>query len=305
MKSFILFLIIIFSKSAFSQNNQSIALVHKADSLFEAKAWKASATAYTEALKANDKDGRIWYRLGAAYQEQGLYAKAIEAYQKSLEVGSAIIPPVFVRTNLAKTYSLSKDSAKTFALLTEMINNGYANFPDLNSAKEYEWLRSTRQFAAIVSKATNTAYPCSNNPHNREFDFWVGDWNVYQTGTDYQVGKQKIEKASGGCLIVENWTAIGFPNDGKSMNFISPKTNKWEQVWMGSGGGYLNYYNGEYRDGAMRYEGDGADKAGNKILFHLSYFNLAPDRLRHLLEQSKDNGKTWTTLYDFSYRRVK
>jgi tetratricopeptide (TPR) repeat protein len=303
MKSFLL-ISFIASTYCFGQDGQSI-LVRKADSLFDAGNWKASAAAYQEILKVNDKDGRIWYRLGETFKSQKLYAKAIEAYLTSRDLKPPQIPRGFINANLAKAYSLNKDSSNALDLLSEMVKNGYANFPDLDTSSEYRWIRTNQRFTKIVEGATNNAAPCLNNPKNKEFDFWVGEWNVYQTGTDYQVGKQKIEKASGGCLVIENWTAVGFPNDGKSMNFIGPKTGKWEQVWMGSGGQYLNYYNGEYRDGAMRYEGDGMDKAGNKLLFHLTYFNLGPDKLRQLLEQSTDSGKTWTTLYDFSYKRLK
>jgi len=289
--------------SIHSQNQTGILL---GDSLFEKSDWKKAIKAYEDALQIDNLNGTVWYRLGQAYENEKMYEQAIDAYKKGLEFKSALIPPVFMRTRLAKTYAISGDSTKSLDLLTDMVNNGgYGNYPDLDSSPEFKWMRSNPRFSGIVAKATTNAYPCISNPQNREFDFWVGEWNVFRRGTNYQVGKEKVEKASGGCLVIENWTAIGYPNEGKSMNFISPKTSKWEQVWMGSGGQYLNYYNGQYSDGAMRYEGDGLDKAGKKILFHLTYFNEGPNNLRQLLEQSLDEGKTWNTLYDFEYERKK
>lgn len=304
MKYAILFCLCLPATSLFSQG--TVSTFQKADSLFAAGRWKEAALAYQTGLKTAVSDGRAWYRLGAARQMAAQYPQAIEAYQKSLATPSSFIPPVFVKADLANAYARNKDSAKALDVLNDMVTgNGYGNFIDLDTASAYQWLKSNARFAAILSKATSNAYPCLNNPQNREFDFWIGEWDVFQTGTDFRVGKQRIEKASGGCAVLENWTATSVPGEGKSMNFISPKTGKWEQVWMGSGGLYLNYYNGEYKDGAMRYEGDGLDKAGKKVLFRLTYFNLGNESLRQLLERSGNGGKTWTIVYDFSYKRNK
>lgn len=273
-----------------------------ADSLFNAQQWKAATLAYQTGLKL-ENNGRAWYRLGAAFDRDGQYPAAIEAYRKGLAAPPSLVPPMFIKAALAKAYAHNRDSAMAFTVLTDMLTSGYGNFPDLDSAEAFGWLRAAPRFASLRRKAYSNAYPCLENPHNSELDFWLGDWNVYQTGSNYQVGTQHIEKVSGGCAVMENWTASAAPNEGKSMNFISPKTGKWEQVWMGSGGGYLNYYNGEYKDGAMHYEGDGTGKAGSRLLFHLTYYNEGTDKLRQVLEQSADSGKSWTAIYDFSYRR--
>lgn len=266
MKYAMLFCLCLPVKLSFSQSSSSV--FHKADSLYNARRWKEAAQAYQTGLKSETKDGRAWYRLAASYQLAAQYPLAVEAYQKSLLFSISAIPPAFIKADLAKAYAQNNDSAKALDVLNDIVvNNGYGNFVDLDTASAYRWMKSNARFSNVLSKATSNAYPCRNNPQNREFDFWIGEWTVFQTGTDYPVGKQKIEKASGGCMVLENWTATNAPGEGKSMNFISPKTNKWEQVWMGSGGVYLNYYNGEYKNGAMHYDGDGVDKEGKKIFF--------------------------------------
>jgi len=305
MKIILLIGLCCFPAVLFSQTSEPNALVHKADSLFDKENWKGAALYYQESLQTDGRNGRLWYRLGETWQSLEQYPDAIAAFKKSLELNTGGIPPVFIKSNLAKVYSQNRDSSNVFKLLSEMVANGYGNFPDLTSAAEYDWLRSNKKFTSIISEAKANAYPCMNNAHNREFDFWVGQWNVYQTGTDYQVGKSKIENVSGGCLILENWMAVGNPDEGKSMNFVNPKTGKWEQHYMGIAGVSQNYYNGEYMEGAMRYQGDGVNKAGDKLLFHLTYFNESPNQVRQLLEQSVNDGKTWITLYDFTYKRMK
>jgi hypothetical protein len=289
---------------AYAQNtNAADRDLKTADSLFNVGNWKAAGTAYAESVKSDSKNGRAWYRLAACYQNESMYKEAIDAYLKSLQYKSPI-PPFFIQVSLSKVYAIVRDSANALKTLSELIDGGYGNFPDMDSAKEYKWMRSSSRFGMLRMKAEQNAFPCINNPQNREFDFWIGKWDVFQTGTDYQVGKSIIENPEGGCMIIENWTATGPPSFGKSMNFIQPKTNKWEQVWMGSGGAYLNYYNGVYKDGAMRYEGNGINKKGDQVLFHLTYFNINKNEVRQLLEQSFDRGNTWNTLYDFTYRRI-
>ena len=92
------------------------------------------------------------------------------------------------------------------------------------------------------------------------------------------------------------------------MNFIDPKTNKWEQVWVGSNGGgnqVGRFVNGEYKDGVMRFDFETTDAQNNKLLGRFSFFNQGPEQVRQLNETSADGGKTWTIVYDFTYKRIK
>ncbi|MGZ3445268.1 MAG: hypothetical protein ACXWLG_06895, partial [Myxococcaceae bacterium] len=47
--------------------------------------------------------------------------------------------------------------------------------------------------------------PCSTAGH-RQFDFWVGDWEV-QTPKGTAAGENKVEKILDGCALRESWTA--------------------------------------------------------------------------------------------------
>ncbi|MES1225350.1 MAG: hypothetical protein ABUT20_58255, partial [Bacteroidota bacterium] len=153
----------------------------------------------------------------------------------------------------------------------------------------------------------NRAYPCMADSNSRKFDFWVGDWNAYQNGTTNLAGYSKIEIASGGCMILENWTSAIGSYSGKSMNYYIPETGKWEQIWVGSEGAPQRpnrFVHGEYKDGAMRFEFSGNDRDGDYI-GRFIFYNLGPDKVRQFNEQSHDNGKTWVTNYDFLYIRKK
>jgi hypothetical protein len=144
------------------------------------------------------------------------------------------------------------------------------------------------------------------NAKAREFDFWIGEWDAFVTGTNTLAGKSKIEMASGGCMILENWTSVGAAFNGKSMNFVDPVTQKWKQIWVGSGGvNASEFLNGEFKDGAMRFEFETSDAKGNKQGVHFYFYNLGTDQVRQFHETSTDGGKTWTTTYDFTYKRTK
>jgi hypothetical protein len=156
--------------------------------------------------------------------------------------------------------------------------------------------------------AIEKAFPCLKDAHARQFDFWLGEWDVYNRGTTTLVGKSKIESASGGCMVLENWTALsGPPHNGKSMNFVDPETGKWMQVWVGSSGitnlNITRFYDGEYKDGAMRFVFDRTIQ-GKKIVGRFIFYNESPNQVRQFNEQSIDGGKTWSTNYDFTYKRV-
>lgn len=166
------------------------------------------------------------------------------------------------------------------------------------------------QTTAPASQASSAKMPCMENKQNREFDFWVGDWDVYARGTEKKVGDSKIEIASGGCMILENWVATGpVEHNGKSMNYVNPQTGKWEQLWIGSGGINVNnpqkFVNGVYTDNAMRFDFEQTDRQGKKQIGRFIFYNEGPDQVRQFNEVSSDNGKTWTTVYDFTYKRKK
>ncbi|RYY62284.1 MAG: tetratricopeptide repeat protein [Chitinophagaceae bacterium] len=274
-----------------------------ADSLYNRGDWPSAAVAYRAAVQADSSDVRLWFRLGNSLRSVGAYAEAVSAYRHALLQKPGVVPPVFIRTNLAQALVQGGSRRDALAVLDTMLRRGWGNFPELDTAAGFALLRQDTAFSRIHAWAHRNAFPCSADSLHRAFDFWVGSWIVYQTGTQTEVGRSRVDNASGGCLILENWTAsIGGPNEGKSMNFIDPATGAWKQVWMGSGGQLLEYVNGRYRDGAMRFEGSGRSPAGQPLQFHLSFFNNSGD-VRQLLEQSADEGRSWQTLYDFTYRR--
>lgn len=91
-------------------------------------------------------------------------------------------------------------------------------------------------------------------PGYREFDFWVGKWNVFVlSGLG---GTSIIESELGGCAIEENWTSA-FGNQGKSLNTYDATTGQWHQFWVNEGGCPFGtiFMAGTFANGSMTLQG--------------------------------------------------
>lgn len=291
-------------------NGQGTASVQKADSLFFLADYKNAIPAYEAALKVAATNSVAWNRLGYSYHLIGQYDKAMASYHKALENKPSAPVEATIESRIGRLYSIRNDMEAAFAHLQKAVRLGYLNLQELQANKDFDNLRRDKRFDEIVASVNKAAFPCMSIPHAREFDFWVGEWDVYPNGASMIVGHSKVEIASGGCMILENWTAVGpVPNTGKSMNYVNSATGKWEQHWIGSGGLNLGnpalFVNGEYKDGAMRFEGSSITPQNQKQISRFIFYNQGPDQVRQFFEVSVDEGKTWTTSYDFIYKRKK
>jgi len=113
------------------------------------------------------------------------------------------------------------------------------------------------------SAANPRPAPCSSELF-RQFDFWVGEWEVFGPGGN-KAGDNIISIEENGCLLLERWTSAS-GGTGQSYNYVDLATNKWRQIWV-SPGGTIDYSGGLNDDGAMHLEGEIAYPNGNKADF--------------------------------------
>lgn len=165
--------------------------------------------------------------------------------------------------------------------------------PDLTS------LQTAPRFKDALVIVESLDNPCSSQPEYKQFDFWVGEWDVTSEGK--QVAESSIQRIVDGCIIFENYAqSDGFT--GKSFNFFDATLKRWRQTWVDATA-RVSEFAGVYKDGAMRFEGETHLQDGRRILRRMTLFNLNPDRVRQLSEASTDGGKTWRVTYDFLYTR--
>lgn len=272
----------------------------EADALFQAQKWEEAAKAYDAVTKQQTTNGRAWYRLAYALHNLGKYEGAVAAYQKNLALNNNANANAMY--NLACAYARLNNQDKAFEWLGRAAAVGFPGTPTtLDSDNDLDSLRGDVRFQEVKANLIRRVTPCMVTPEHRQFDFWIGEWNV-MTPQGQLAGTNSIQRVSGGCLILENWTATG-GGDGKSFNYYNPVDKKWHQLWVGSGGGVIDLA-GEYKDNALHYTGESVNPNGTKVMNRLTFFNLG-DKVRQFWEVSADGGKTWTVSFDGMYVKKK
>ena len=226
------------------------------------------------------------------------YGEAAKAYEQAAAINSSSPIPKY---NLACAYARMNEKDKAFALLDQLALTGFFRPEQLNADEDLASLREDKRFSDVLDAARKSSQPCAASPEFRQFDFWIGEWDVQSNGQP--AGKSSVQLILGECVIFENWTGIMGMN-GKSFNIYDATRNKWRQTWVDDRGG-ITEFTGEHKDNKMEYLAEKIGADGGKTLRRMTLFNLGPDRVRQFGEQSVDSGKTWNTQYDFIYIRKK
>ena len=168
-------------------------------------------------------------------------------------------------------------------------------------------LRSCLRLLAVVGVLSSSSIQAQTPPPpgcpaevRRQFDFWVGNWDVTVAGKP--AGVNRIDKILEGCALLENWQGAGGMS-GKSLNFYDPEREQWHQTWIDDRGGSLGL-DGTFTGGKMVLSGtkQGADKT---TLNRITWTPLPADQVRQVWETSSDGGKSWTIAFDGLYTRKK
>ena len=156
---------------------------------------------------------------------------------------------------------------------------------------------------AMAQQPPASPPPACTSAQHRQFDFWVGRWDVYPTGKDKLVAHSLIENLYGGCAIRENWMPLK-GTEGGSLNSYDPGDKRWHQVWMDAANSRVSF-DGEFRDGKMVLTGNwrGAQTPGQDSLVRMTYSSLDAGAVRQFGEISSDKGATWKPFFDFTYKR--
>lgn len=262
--------------------------------------WAKTAVAYEDLVKAEPDNARAVFGLGASFHETGRAKEAIPLLQRAQTLGYQ--PTTQVRFRLARAYARVGDKSAAIGELQHMAAAGFTNLPLMQNA-DFDSLKGDPGFDAVVKRVTTNASPCEADPEFRRFDFWVGEWDVQQTGVPRApVGAfSRVDKILNGCVILENWAPGRGGPQGKSFNTYNTATKKWEQYWVDATGRITHYF-GEFREGTLHYV---ADQFGTGSKVRMTFFNQGPDEVRQLGHISTDGGKTWSVSFDLTYIRKK
>lgn len=195
---------------------------------------------------------------------------------------------------------------EAFAALDRVVAPAPGVLNALRTSPDFEKLRGDARYNPLIEKLT----PCTA-PQYRQFDFWVGEWEV-RSAANLLLGHNRISKRHGGCVVQEEWESAS-GGSGSSFNIYDQNTKQWHQFWVdASGTNWLSSdkegnpvtMHGGIRDGAMVLVShpDSLPSIGQT---RATWRPLPDGRVRQTFESSTDDGKTWTVSFDGYYSKVK
>ncbi len=166
-------------------------------------------------------------------------------------------------------------------------------------------------FAALFGLADEhkAAPPCSGEGAS-DFDFWLGEWEAYDSNDGSLQGIEHIKKDLAGCVLKQYWEQQSdrykHPGSDKRMRGISLTARNgnaenalWWQTWVDSVGSYI-VLSGHLTDGVMVLDGV-PGRSQNQRKWH--WQPLDDGSVRSWGTASTDDGLTWQTTWDITYRR--
>ena len=163
-------------------------------------------------------------------------------------------------------------------------------------------------FFSIFALSTFAQKPCESNPKYNEFDFWIGQWNVYDLKGNL-AGTSKISNILDNCIILEEWTSSnaqqGLVFAGKSYNTYNASSGQWQQTWVDNLGGTTEFLTGKFENNSMQFLSRPFKNGKNTSIRRLTFYKLGNGFVRQFGEISNDDGKTFTAEYDLEYRPIK
>jgi len=216
------------------------------------------------------------------------------------------LPPNQAALAEARAHAKAGRVAEAIAALERVTPPAAAVLNQLRTSDDFKALREDARFQAIVARLT----PCSG-PQYKEFDFWLGDWEV-RNAAGQLLGRNRISKQHGGCVVLEEWQGAS-GGTGSSFNVYDHPTKQWHQFWVdGTGTNWLSSdkqgnpvtLRGGIRDGAMVMASH-PDTLPSIGLTRVTWRPLPDGGVRQTFESSSDGGKTWTVSFDGFYKKSK
>lgn len=154
--------------------------------------------------------------------------------------------------------------------------------------------------SAFSASSVHAQGSCAG-PLHREFDFWLGTWEVFERGSATKSADVRVTAELDGCVIRE---AYEDPNGlrGVSLSSYDTTAGEWQQTWI-TNRAQLLVIRG-HRDGQMLAFTGWIRESATETLVRATW---APDGdgVRETAERSTDGGRTWRPWFDLSFRRVR
>jgi tetratricopeptide (TPR) repeat protein len=269
-------------------------------SQYQEKNYTAASIEFSKCLKEHPTDSSVVFMNGYTLLILKEYNKAIPLLKRSIALNYE--PVRNTQYAIARSYAGLNNREETLKYLDLSIQAGFASFPRLDSS-EFDQLRMDAKFLSLKEKMEQNAFPCLKEPNNAKFDFWVGDWDVFVSGS--KRADSKITKAKGGCAILEDYTVLAGTYAGQSISYYDDAEKIWHQYWVGSGGDKSKYYEPKTYEGQadMQFVTKFKNADGTPVWTRMSYIQQDANTVLQNLDNSNDEGKSWTPGFRGVYKR--
>ena len=152
----------------------------------------------------------------------------------------------------------------------------------------------------IAAFPTQSAASCASAEY-RQFDFWLGDWDVFEFTGTAKVAHVRVERVLDGCALREQYED-GTGLKGESLSIYDSSRGVWHQSWF-TNRGQLLAIEGEFRQGEMVLKGADRTSAGKERLVRGTW-RAVKGGVRETAVRSTDGGKTWQPWFDLMFRKT-
>ena len=256
-------------------------------------------TEYQRLLQSGSEDAEVWFNLAVRARGENSLDIADSALDKA---GELQLSPVRVGIERSRIRVAAGDLAKAIKELQDLFAAGFTSVSALTGDPVINSLAGQSDYDALIAEMTVQAFPCEHQEKFREFDFWIGEWDVHIANGTF-AGKNEIVRAERGCVLIENWSGAS-GGTGMSINYLDKATNEWVQIWNAAGGTQITIRGGMTEEGMLlvgeiHYVGNGTTAP-----FRGLWTPMPDGRVRQFFEQSNDGGETWVPWFEGFYTRT-
>ena len=251
----------------------------------------------SKALELERDNAYSLYLMALMHLNRGSDLVAAQTYlDKAEEAGAQAQPLSLLR---ARLYARQDREDEALTELESLASGGYGQLTRVDDQADFDRLRENARFQKARNTIRATRFPCEADERHNDFDFWIGNLNVYQNGT--YAGQNQITSLLGGCLIFEQWESAS-GGLGKSFNYFDPGKNHWRQIWISDSGTMIEF-TGEARDGGIYYTAETSDPNTGDVTHHRFEFTRhEKGGVRQFWAISNDaSDGEWTTIWDGQY----
>lgn len=135
----------------------------------------------------------------------------------------------------------------------------------------------------------------------RQFDFWLGLWDVSWGEDKDEGGTNRVELLFDGKLVQENFDAPSLNFRGMSLSVYDARGELWRQTWADNQGNYWTF-TGHFQDGRMILSTEDIVD-GQPVWLRMVFYNISADVIDWNWERSLDGGENWELRWHIHYRR--